>query len=221
MSADERNDDFLSRWSRRKHAAARPDGRADIPDAGKSPEIADGSESEREAELRANREAAEAVDIEGLDEGSDFTVFMKDGVPALLRQQALRVLWRSNPALANLDGLVEYGEDYASKDLVMKTFQSAWQAGRGYLKEELETAGGQGDPDRQEPAEGPPVAEAETGDPATGSAIAADAGPSEPGATPTAAEEENPTSSETEPSPREGPPARASLRGRLMLQEKS
>ena len=45
-------------------------------------------------------------------------------------------LWRTNPVLANVDGLVDYGEDYASPDLIMKTFKSAYQIGKGYFDDE-------------------------------------------------------------------------------------
>lgn len=90
----------------------------------------------REAELKANREAAEAVDLERLDQDSDFSVFMKEGVPELLRRRAMGVLWRSNPVFANVDGLVDYDDDFGSPSLVMKTLKTAWQVGRGYAKED-------------------------------------------------------------------------------------
>ena len=98
-------------------------------------EVRSGEEADEEDPVeKANREAAEAIDLETLDETSDYTVFMKKGVPAALKRQAMSALWRSNPVLANVDGLVEYGEDYANPDLIMKTFKSAWQAGRGYVE---------------------------------------------------------------------------------------
>lgn len=131
---------LLSRWSRRKRAAR--EGEAveaeprTAPETVKEPADAEAIAA-REAELEANRKAAEAVDLAKLDETVDFSVFMKAGVPALLRKQAMAALWRSNPVYANVDGLVDYGDDFGSPDLIMKTFQSAWQAGRGYLKEEL------------------------------------------------------------------------------------
>src|SRR6185437_3698628 len=46
---------------------------------------------------------------------SDFTPFMRADVPEALRNAALQKLWRSDPIYANLDGLLEYGEDYAAK----------------------------------------------------------------------------------------------------------
>lgn len=51
-------------------------------------------------------------DIETLTYQSDFTVFLRDGVPDVLRRMALAKLWRTDPILANLDGLNDYDEDY-------------------------------------------------------------------------------------------------------------
>ena len=130
---------FLSRWSRRKMEARES---AEKPGAEETPapqEVDAEAIAVREAELQANREAAEAVDLATLNEKSDFSVFMKDGVPAILRRQAMSVLWRSSPVFANVDGLVDYGEDFADPGLVQKTLQSAWQVGRGYLKAEPDT----------------------------------------------------------------------------------
>jgi hypothetical protein len=39
---------------------------------------------------------------------------MQAGVPDGVRNEALRKLWQSDPVFANLDGLVEYGEDFAA-----------------------------------------------------------------------------------------------------------
>jgi len=125
----------LSRWSKRKIAVAR-----EQTTEGEEPavEIVNAEEeaaqqAELEARLEANRLAAEAVDLETLNEESDFSVFMKEGVPQMLKKQAMASLWRTSPVFANIDGLVDYDDDFGSPDLVMKTFKSAYQAGRGYL----------------------------------------------------------------------------------------
>ena len=49
---------------------------------------------------------------EMLDAGSDFSQFMRDDVPEMLKRAALRRLWASDPVLANLDGLNDYDEDF-------------------------------------------------------------------------------------------------------------
>ena len=125
----------LSRWSERKLKAA------DL-DATQTSEIDENEQrlidEERELELAANRELAESIDLDTIDENSDLSLFMKEGVPDALKRKALATLWRSNPIFANIDGLNDYDEDFANPDLIMKTFTSAYQAGRGYLKEVLE-----------------------------------------------------------------------------------
>jgi hypothetical protein len=74
-------------------------------------------------------------DIESLTYESDFSVFMQPGVPRELRNRALRKLWRSNPLLANLDGLVDYGDDYADPSLVRPGIATLYKVGRGLLRE--------------------------------------------------------------------------------------
>ena len=50
--------------------------------------------------------------IGSLDADSDYTVFMREGVPEALRVQALRKLWRSHPVIAAVDDLTDYGDDH-------------------------------------------------------------------------------------------------------------
>ncbi|WP_421880048.1 DUF3306 domain-containing protein [Pacificispira sp.] len=159
-------DRFLSRWSRRKAQNRRPTLAAapavseleptpalaveeDIP--GKAavvapdfevPEAADGaSEDESELTEEALRRQAEELglpDPETLGAGSDFKQFMAPDVPKQLRSLALRRLWRSNPVLANVDGLVDYGEDFTDAARVVANMQTAYQVGRGYRRDEPE-----------------------------------------------------------------------------------
>ncbi|MFQ5765526.1 MAG: DUF3306 domain-containing protein, partial [Rhodospirillales bacterium] len=69
-----------------------------------------------------------------LDKDSDFTPFMAENVPEFLRRQALRVLWRSDPVLANLDGLNDYDEDFSLATLVGKALAGAKGAKRARKK---------------------------------------------------------------------------------------
>lgn len=122
----------FSRWSKRKQALRE----AEIS-AKTEPDILSAAEMEEnqkalEKQHQSNREAAEAIDLESLDDSSDFTAFMKDGVPDALRRKAYRLLWKSNPILANVDGLNDYDEDFADASMIMETFQSAWNVERGY-----------------------------------------------------------------------------------------
>ena len=129
------NEDRLSRWSRLKREAREPDpGRAPQPQP--EPVAPEPVVSETPPEvLEANRAAAEAVDPATIDEATPMDVFEREGVPEWLKKRAFAALWRSDPVFANVDGLNDYDEDFARPDLLMGTFKSAWQAGRGYLEE--------------------------------------------------------------------------------------
>ena len=54
-------------------------------------------------------------------------------VPVRLRNRALRKLWISNPVLANLDELIDYGDDYTNAAAVLENIQTAYQVGRGFV----------------------------------------------------------------------------------------
>lgn len=131
MSNEDEETSRLSSWSKRKLAVA---------EEAKSDALAEEDVVDEEAaaalalEHEANREAAEAIDLETIDEDTDFSVFMKDGVPDLLKKSAMAILWRTNPIFANVDGLVDYDDDFGSPDLIMKTFESAYKIGKGYLE---------------------------------------------------------------------------------------
>ncbi|MDQ7069629.1 MAG: DUF3306 domain-containing protein [Rhodobacterales bacterium] len=65
--------------------------------------------------------------------GDDFAAFMKAAVPEHLRKRALRKLWLSDPALANLDNLLDYGEDFAAEAKLGAVVETAYQVGKGIL----------------------------------------------------------------------------------------
>lgn len=161
---NEEAEGLLSRWSKRKLAAkVQPD---EEPVEAIPPADAQ-SDQEPEAEdpiLKANREAAEAIDVEALTYESDFGPFLKAGVPAVLKRRALRKLWSSNPVLANLDGLNDYDGDYTQP--ATQAFRSAWQVGRGYLTELTERLE-QVDPATSSGTETPEQAESGGDEPAT------------------------------------------------------
>ncbi|WP_050929718.1 DUF3306 domain-containing protein [Aestuariivita boseongensis] len=72
-------------------------------------------------------------DPETLKPGDDVRGFMSQAVPDRLRRRALRQLWKLNPVLANVDGLVDYGEDFTDAALVVENLQTAYQVGKGML----------------------------------------------------------------------------------------
>ncbi len=94
-------------------------------------------EEKTDAELLAE---LDLPDPDTLKMGDDFSAFMSKAVPDRLRRRALRVLWRSNPVLANVDMLVDYGEDFTDKAMVVENMQTAYQVGKGMLKHVEEMA---------------------------------------------------------------------------------
>ena len=136
---------LLSRWSARKAEAARQETGKFGNQSGdeKSAQNTSAAEAEQlaaEAQHKANRQTAEAIDIGSADYDTDFTPFMKEGVPAHLRQQALKALWRTNPVLANVDGLNDYDEDFRNLGNVFEKVKSSWEVGRGYAGKAEEVA---------------------------------------------------------------------------------
>ncbi|QIE46519.1 DUF3306 domain-containing protein [Pseudohalocynthiibacter aestuariivivens] len=79
-------------------------------------------------------------DPDTLQLGDNFAAFMAKAVPDRIRRRALRALWRSNPVLANVDMLVDYGEDFTDSATVVENMQTAYQVGKGMLKHVQEMA---------------------------------------------------------------------------------
>jgi hypothetical protein len=152
MSKDD-DDGFLGRWSRRKRGEARPDttsetapetappaaapappsgGRSGPPPAPARP-LGETPPPEESQDSGDPEVVAKLPDLDSLDEDTDFTVFLQDGVPEALRRQALRRLWRLNPVFANLDGLNDYDENYSALGMVAENIKTLYQAGKGYL----------------------------------------------------------------------------------------
>lgn len=72
-------------------------------------------------------------DPDQMQPGDDFSAFMKAAVPERLRNRALRKLWLSNPVLANVDNLLEYGEDFTGGGILGEAIASSYQVGKGML----------------------------------------------------------------------------------------
>lgn len=127
----------LSRWSRlkRQHSAeakgeapAAEDTAAETTEvAALAPEAADSKVEEESAPLQLE----DLPDIESLTYESDFTGFLREGVPNELRKLALKKLWRSNPVLANVDGLNDYDLDYTKSEVMHIAAESAADLKRG------------------------------------------------------------------------------------------
>lgn len=74
--------------------------------------------------------------VDSLTYESDFSPYLRPGVPEALREKALRKLWRSNPVLANLDGLNDYDEDYSTVGIIEETVETLFRIGRGMAEPE-------------------------------------------------------------------------------------
>ncbi|MBV2359432.1 DUF3306 domain-containing protein [Thalassococcus sp. CAU 1522] len=125
-------------WARRKaavaaEARAETAARLETEKAEREAAVADRSDEELLADLGL-------PDPDSLDAGDDFKAFLTDAVPARLRMRALRRLWRVNPVLANLDGLVDYGQDFTDSAMVVENMQTAYQVGKGMLRHVEELA---------------------------------------------------------------------------------
>jgi hypothetical protein len=161
----------LARWSRLKREQGERRGAPppDEPPAG-APQAAvpDGGAGAAAAVPGGGAGAAEASDavriedlpdIESLTYESDFTVFMAKGVPKALRNQALKTLWRSNPILANLDGLNDYDLDYRPSEIRALAARAAedlargtkWRTAGDRVREPPAAAGPRAEPPAQEP----------------------------------------------------------------------
>lgn len=146
-----RDEGFVGRWARLKreargsqHAEPSVDESADanaVP-----PELDRPVAPTQQAEPPEPKVDAEAPpvdpaslpDVESLTYQSDYGAFLQKGVPLGLRNQALQRLWRSDPVLANLDGLVEYGEDFSAVGTKKMVVRTAYRVGRGMIDWALE-----------------------------------------------------------------------------------
>ncbi len=109
----DRDESALSRWSRLKREAAAGQAAKEESEALASP--APAAETSPPAEADGEEEQVRVEDLPDIDSmtyESDFTAFLQKGVPEELQRLALHRLWRSNPILANLDGLNDYDWDF-------------------------------------------------------------------------------------------------------------
>lgn len=117
-------EDFLSRWSRRKRAAAEAAEpvEAETPPAAGAP-AAEGSavpaapaarvaEPAPQAAPEAEFDVSSLPPIESIAADTDISAFLKPGVPAALRHAALRRAWSADPAIRDFKGLAENDWDF-------------------------------------------------------------------------------------------------------------
>ncbi len=217
-------DRFLARWSRRKRdprrgrraPAAEPERRdsdavaavpaEDTPPADVTELGAAEPGTVEPGEAEPGTVAEELPDIDSMDKTSDFTVFLKEGVPEAIRRKALRRLWRLDPVLANLDGLNDYDEDFSVVGMVAGQLKTLYKVGKGYLDED--EAPGDEAPGAETPADEVSVAQtagessaAGTNDSGEGAGAepATDGGPESGSPEPESPEPESPEPGSPEP----------------------
>lgn len=109
----------FDRWSRRKHQTRRAEA---TPPAAAAPAAPPSPPSLPPV----------LPDLATLTAASDYTVFLGADVPEAIRTQALRILWRSDPVLANRNGLNDYDDDYTAIGTIAAAVRTAFDAVRGY-----------------------------------------------------------------------------------------
>ena len=158
-------------WSRRKAAVAGEErSRQRVADEARADAAGQVVDEKSDAEVLSE---LNLPDPDTLGQGDDFSAFMAKAVPDRLRRRALRRLWISNPILANLDELVDYGEDFTDAATVVEHLQTAYQVGKGMLGH-LQAQ------DEADEADAQPRAAAEADARAEPEAVSAEAGPARP-----------------------------------------
>lgn len=147
----DRDEPFLSRWSRLKRQSTKPGAQpepATTDRAALDPSMAvDGSgnarpQTERDPEPAKHPEQPaidlEKIDFDSLDETSDYKPFMSANVPDEVRNKALSKLWLSDPVLSAPEQLSDYMEDFgdAARAVPMGTLKTAYKIGQGFLSDE-------------------------------------------------------------------------------------
>jgi len=148
--ADTGQRDFLSRWSQRKVEAKQKPvadpalAETEEDDLSDSTQNSSSQLTSEELDLLSDEQLLDHLNLpdpDTLKQGDDFTAFMKTVVPARIRNRALRKLWLSNPALANVDMLVDYGDDFTDAATVIPGMTTAYQVGKGIVRKIEELVG--------------------------------------------------------------------------------
>ena len=154
---------FLERWSRRKRRVEwdDPEAREVAPPEATEPLENQPAEAETDEAILAR---LELPDPDTLVAGDDFSRYLKAPLPRHLKQRALRRLWRSNPVLANLDGLNDYDTDFTGDSVPLGTLKTAYEVGRGFAARTLEIKSEEADARSAPVEDAPPGDDPETGE---------------------------------------------------------
>ena len=118
-------------WSaRRARVAEEEEALREIESAKAQAQLAETQEEKTDEEILQEHNLP---DPDTLTADDNVAGFMVKSVPERLRRRALRRFWRLNPILANVDGLVDYGENYTDAATVVENLKSTYQVGKGML----------------------------------------------------------------------------------------
>ena len=126
---------FLSRWSDRKLTAEQDESQTQGSNTEQTQELTDEFEGKSDGEILM---ILELPDPETLKLGDTVEKFMGGRVPERLRARALRAFWKTNPVLANIDGLDEYCDDYTDAAMIIENMATIYEAGKGYAAQALD-----------------------------------------------------------------------------------
>jgi hypothetical protein len=108
------DEDFLSRWSRRKRSAEEaspeplpPEPVSNLPKGGDA-----GSAVASEAESGDELDLSTLPPLDSITSATDVTAFLRKGVPQSLTREALRRAWSADPAIRDFVGLAENAWDF-------------------------------------------------------------------------------------------------------------
>ncbi len=113
MSGEE---NFLSRWSRRKSEEQAEQPPAKPTEGAAEEKHAEQAPGKPAEETEAPLDLSKLPSIESLGKDSDYTMFMQKGVPDDLRLKAIRRMWATDPSIAGPDLLDMHAWDYTGND---------------------------------------------------------------------------------------------------------
>jgi hypothetical protein len=149
---------FLSRWSRRKRGeeVPEPPPPAEAPVAEAAPEpMPEPVAAAPEPEF----DLASLPPIETLDASSDFSVFLKPGVPHALRTAALRKAWLADPLIRDYMSPLDYAWDFNTPGGLPHGFSNVLAETGEALRKLVNQAIGEMEPEEEKAPEGVALAE--------------------------------------------------------------
>lgn len=152
---------FLSRWSRRKRGEEVPEPEPAPPlQAQPEPEAAPKPATEPVAEAppaEPEFDVSTLPPIETLDASSDFSVFLKPGVPQALRTAALRKAWLADPLIRDYMSPLDYAWDFNTPGGLPYGFSNVLAETGEALRKLVNQAIGEMEPEEEKLDESPPA----------------------------------------------------------------